>query len=341
MPTTNHGPNMASTFMVMRRYGIASIALVVSMIALTASAQSYPSKLVTGIVAYPAGAQGDVTARLVIPELQRLLGQTVIVENVAGVGGTRGAQKVLAAPADGHTLLLATAIETTQTPLAMALARYKAEDFRMVGQIASTHLMLVVRPTLPVQSVSDLVALAKKSADRPLTFGSVGRGSVYHLVTERFAADTGIKLLHVPYKGAAPLITDAAGGAIDIVFMPVGGPVLGMIQKGLLKPLAYTGPSRHAAFPDVPTMEETGLVKDFQFDVWLALMAPKATPEPVMTKLNAVLREVMREPKVRANIVAAGGTPAAPMTLEAAARFYADETAGYRAIARSIGLQPE
>lgn len=332
---------MPSSFIRTRRSLVAAITFSLQAFALTASAQVYPSKLVTGIVAYPAGAQGDVTARLVVPELQRHLGQTVIVENIAGVGGTRGAQKALAAPADGHTLLLATAIETTQTPLAMASAKYKAEDFRMVGQIASTHLMLVVRPTLPVHSVNDLIALSKKTADRPLTFGSVGRGSVYHLVTERFAGDTGIKLLHVPYKGAAPLITDAAGGAIDIVFMPVGGPVLGMIQKGLLKPLAYTGSSRHAAFPDIPTMEETGLVKNFKFDVWLALMASKSTPEAVMVKLNAVLREVMREPKVRVSIAAAGGIPAAPMTLAEAARFYADETASYRAIAQSIGLQPE
>ena len=147
----------------------------------------------------------------------------------------------------------------------------------MVGPIASTYLMLVVRPTLEVNSVAELVALAKKGG-KELSFGSVGPGSIYHLVAERFAKDAGIKLLHVPYKGAAQMFGDLAGGQIDLAFMPLGGPVPGMIQTGKFKALGFTGPSRHASFPNVPTMDETRVVKEFVFDVWVALMLPRATP---------------------------------------------------------------
>ena len=330
----------SSSFGVRRRLA-AALALSALVAAPAALAQAYPSKLVTGVVAFPAGAQADVTARMVTSEMQKRLGQSLIIDNVAGVGGALGAQKVLSAPADGHTLLFATVIESTQTPLAMASVKYKSEDFRMVGPVASTYMMVVVRPSLQVQSLADLVAMAKKSGDKPMTYGSVGRGSIYHLVAERFAADTGVKLLHVPYKGAAQLLPDIVGGQIDLVFLPLGGPVAGMLQKGQLKPLAFTGPKRHPAFPNVPTIEETKLLKDFQFNAWVGLLVPKATPDAVVTKLNAILGETLREPKVRADIEATGGMAADPMPLDAAARFYSDEIARYRAIAKQIGLQPE
>lgn len=303
-------------------------------------AEAYPTKLITSLVAFPAGGQGDVTWRVLQPSMQKILGQTMIVENVAGAGGSLGAQKLLNAPADGYTVLAATTIEVVQTPLALATVKYKSEDFRMVAPIASTYMMLVVRPTLEVSSAADLVALAKKR-DGQLSFGSVGAGSAYHLVTERFAKDTGVKLLHVPYKGAAQMFTDLAGSQIDLAFMPLGGPVPGMIQTGKFKPLAFTGPSRHPMFPNIPTLNETQVVKDFVFDIWVALMVPKATPEPVAQRLNAAVAEVIRQPQVRKEIDAAGGMPAQPMTLAEVDRFYHSEIARYRAIAKAIDLKPE
>lgn len=308
---------------------------------ITAQAQNYPKKTIFGVVTYPAGGQADVVARTVVPELQARLGQNVVMDNVAGAGGAIGIQKVLSAPPDGHTLLFATPIETIQTPLALAVAKYKAEDLRMVAPIATTYMMLVVRPTLPVNSVADLVSLAKKSEGKELSFGSVGRGSIYHLVAERFAADTGTQLLHVPYKGAAQLFPDIVGGQIDMVFMPLGGPVSGMIQKGQLKALAYTGPTRHPAFPQIPTMDESKLVKNFVFNAWLSLMVHKNTPAPVVAKLNESVQALLRTPKVRADLEASGVLAADPMTLEASARYYAEETSRYQAIAKTIQLQPE
>ena len=211
----------------------------------------------------------------------------------------------------------------------------------MVGPIASTYLMLVVRPDLPVKDLGELIALAKRPGAKELSFGSGGRGTVYHLVAERFAQDAGVKLLLVPYKGAAQIVTDLTGGQIDMAFMPLGGPVVGMIQSGKLKAIAYTGPSRNPAFPNVSTMNETKLVKDFVFDAWASLMVPKATPDAAVDKLSAALNEALKQPAVRQSIEATGVIAAQPMTPAEAGKFYASEAARYRAIGKSINLQPE
>ncbi|RST48106.1 Bug family tripartite tricarboxylate transporter substrate binding protein [Variovorax sp. MHTC-1] len=307
---------------------------------LAARAQTYPSKLITMLNAFPAGGQADLAARTILPALQAQLGQTVIVENVAGVGGALGAQKLLSATPDGHTVLFGTPQELVQAPMAMVVAKYKPEDFRMVGLVVSTYLMLLVRPGLAANSVSELVALAKTS-DRELSYGSNGRGSAYHLVAERFMKNTGVKLLHVPYKGAAQLLPDLVGGQIDMTFIALGGPIPGMIQKGQLKALAITAPQRHASFPNVPTMNETKLVSDFVFDLWGAVMVHKSTPDAVVVRLNTALNEVMQAPSTRRDLLASGLLPAGPMTPAEASQFYRNEIARYQAIGKTIDLQPE
>lgn len=306
-----------------------------------AQSQSYPSKTITLLVTYPAGGQADAVARALAQALQKELGQTVIVDNVAGVGGSLGAQKVLAAAADGHTLMLGTPIELVQTPMAVASAKYKPEDFRIVGPIASTYMMMVVRPDLPVATVSEFVALAKKSGTKELSFASVGRGSAYHLVAERFAEDTGIKMLHVPYKGAQQVITDLAGSQIDMAFLPLGGPVPGMLQAGKFKAIGFAAPVRHAAFPNTPTMDESKLVKDFNFDLWAALMVAKNVPEPVVAKVSAAMNQVIRQPQFGQTMETMGAQAAKPLDPAQAATFYSSDIARYQRIGKSINLQPE
>jgi tripartite-type tricarboxylate transporter receptor subunit TctC len=306
-----------------------------------AQAQSYPSKTITLLVTYPAGGQADAVARALAPALQKELGQTVIVDNVAGVGGSLGAQRVLAAPTDGHTLLLGTPIELVQAPMAVASAKYKAEDFRMVGPIGSTYMMLTVRPDFPASTVAEVVALAKKSTGKELSFASVGRGSAYHLVAERFAQDTGVKLLHVPYKGAQQVITDLVGSQIDMAFLPMAGPVPGMLQSGKLKAIGYAAPVRHAAFPQTPPMDESKLVKDFNFDLWAALMVAKSVPDPVVARLSAALNLMFKQPQFCQSIAAMGAQCADPTDLAKASAFYASEIARYQRIGKSINLQPE
>jgi tripartite-type tricarboxylate transporter receptor subunit TctC len=306
-----------------------------------AHGQTYPTKTITLLVAFPAGGQADAVARAIAPALQKELGQTVIVDNAAGVGGALGAQKVLGAAADGHTLMFGTPIELVQTPMAVAGAKYKPEDFRMIGPVASTYMMMTVRPDLPVASVADFVAFAKKSGAKELSFGSVGRGSAYHLVAERFAQDTGLQMLHVPYKGAQQLITDLAGGQIDMAFLPLGGPVPGLLQTGKFKAIGYTAASRHAKFPNTPTLDESKLVKDFHFDLWGALMVAKSVPEPVAAKLSAALNQALKQPQLRKDLEATGVQPTDPMDQARAAGFYASEIARYQRIGNAINLQPE
>lgn len=319
-----------------------TLLLVVSTLAsCLAHGQTYPTKTITLLVPFPAGGQADAVARAIAPALQKELGQTVIVDNAAGVGGALGTQKVLGAVADGHTLMFGTPIELMQTPMAVAGVKYKPQDFRMVGPVASTYLMMIVRPDLPVASVSDFVALAKKSGDKELTYGSVGRGSAYHLVAERFAHDTGIKMLHVPYKGAQQLITDLAGGQIDMAFLALGGPVPGLLQTGKFKAIGFTAPSRHPSFPNTPTLDESKLVKDFNFDLWGALMVAKSVPEPVTARLSAALNQALKQPQLRKNLEATGVQPAEPLDLAQAAGFYASEIARYQRIGKAIDLQPE
>ena len=304
-------------------------------------AQSYPSRLMTMLVGFPAGGQADATARIFLPALQKALGQAIVVENAAGVGGSLGAQKALAAPANGHTIYFGTPIELVQTPMALAGVKYKPENFRMVGLMASTYLMMLVRPDLPVTSVSDFAALAKKQGRRELSFGSVGHGSAYHLVAERFGKETGSKLLHVPYKGAQQLITDLAGGQIDMAFLAMGGPVPGLIKTGRLKAIGFTGPGRHEDFPNVQTMNESNVVKDFQFDLWGALMVPASTPESVVSTLSSALQDALNLQQVRRDIEATGAVPAKPMTPSQATLFYSAEIARYQNIGKAINLRPE
>lgn len=317
------------------------LVLLSTMAACLAHGQTYPTKTITLLVPFPAGGQADAAARAIAPALQKELGQTVIVDNVAGVGGSLGAQKVIAAAADGHTLMFGTPIELVQTPMAVASVKYKPNDFRMVGPVGSTYFMMIVRPDLPVANVADFVALAKKSGTKEMSYGSVGRGSAYHLVSERFARDTGIKILHVPYKGAQQTITDLAGSQIDMAFLALGGPVQGLLQAGKFRAIGYTGRSRHPAFPNTPTMDESKLVQDFVFDLWGALMVGKNVPEPVVAQLSAALSRTLKRPQLRKDLEATGVLPVEPMDLAQAASFYASEIARYQRIGKSINLQPE
>lgn len=303
--------------------------------------QTYPTRPITLLVPFPAGGQADALARATAPALQKELGQPVIVENTAGVGGALGAQRVLNAPPDGYTLMFGTPIELIQTPMAVAGARYQPDAFRMVAPVLSTYLMMVVRSELPVNNVAEFVALARSRAANELNYGSVGRGSAYHLVAERFAQDTGVKMVHVPYRGAQQMITDLAGGQIDMGFLAMGGPVPGLLQTGKFKAIGYTGTTRHPAFPNVATLNESKLVKDFNFDLWGAVMAHRNVPEAVVAKVHAAVNTALRQPQFRKNLEATGVIPAEPTSLARAAAFYASETVRYQRVGKSIDLQPE
>lgn len=315
----------------------ASLVLVAS----TALAQGYPSKPVNLMVPYPAGGPSDAIARIFNNALGKELGQQVLVENLGGVSGALAAQKVLAAPADGHYVFQGSPNEVILSPLANAAVKLKTEDFRIVHPVADAVIVFVTRKDLPVNSVDELIALARKSADRPLTYGSVGIGSLYHLILENVQATTGVKLAHVPYKGNAPLLQDLGGGQVDFAVLVYSAAMGGLAEQGKLRVIGQLGAQRSELLKNVPSAAEGQALKNFSYKIWTAFMVPKNTPEDVVVRLHAAVGKALQDPGVRSQLAAQTQLPSAPMTLAESARFFEAETARYRAIAKQINLQPQ
>lgn len=306
-----------------------------------ALAQSYPAKPVNLMVPYPAGGPSDAIARIFSNPLGKELGQQVLVENLGGVSGALAAQKVLAAPADGYYVFQGSPNEVILSPLANAAVKLKTEDFRLVHPVADAVMVFVTRKDLGVNSVDELIALARKSADRPLTYGSVGVGSLYHLILENVQQLTGVKLQHVPYKGNAPLLQDIGGGQVDFAVLVYSAGMGALGEQGKLKVIGQLGAQRSELLKNVPTASEGQALKNFSYKIWTGFMVPKNTPEDVVTRLYAAIGKTLQDPTVRAQLAAQTQQASAPMSLADSARFFAAETARYRAIAKSIELQPQ
>lgn len=306
-----------------------------------AHAQGFPSKPLTLVVPYPAGGGSDAMARIVAPELSKQLGQPVVVENLSGAAGSIGVQKVVSAPADGHTLLIGSPMEIVLAPLSMSAAKYKPEDLRPLIVWGSTSMVLLARKDLPANNVDELVALQKRPGAKELSYGSIGPGSLYHLVAERFAQLSGTKMLHVPYKGGAPLVQDLMGGQIDIVFMPLAGNIPDLITSGKVKALGLAATARHPALGQIPLIKESKGMEDFVFGLWNGMQAAKGLPEEVAARLNKAAAEVLAKPEVRQNIIAQGNTPGVATSLDELARRYAGDIERFRAIAKAINLQTQ
>jgi tripartite-type tricarboxylate transporter receptor subunit TctC len=305
------------------------------------TAQTWPAKPVNLMVPYPAGGPSDAIARILFNPLAKELGQQVLVENLGGVSGALAAQKVLAAPADGYYIFQGSPNEVILSPLANAAVKLKAEDFRLVHPVADAVMVFVTRKDLAAGSVDELIALAKKSADKPLTYGSVGIGSLYHLILENVQATTGVKLDHVPYKGNAPLLQDIAGGQVDFAVLVYSAAMGALADQGRLKVIGQLGAQRSDLLKNVPAASEGQALKNFSYKIWTGYMVPKNTPEDVVTRLHAAIGKTLKDPAVLAQLAAQTQAAAAPMTLAESAKFFEAETARYRAIAKQINLQPQ
>lgn len=306
-----------------------------------AVAASYPDKLVRVIVPYPAGGPADVMARQVAPALEAELGTTVIVENVGGGGGSIGANRVLRSPADGYQVLLASPMDLIQAPLSVAGANFQSDDFALAGMIINTDLVMIGRKDLPYNTIAELVAGARQPDAKPLTYGSVGYGSLFHLAGEAFGRQTGLEMMHVPYRGGAPVIQDLMGGQIDLTFIPLAGPVLNLIRSGQVKPLALASTERHPLLPELPLVSESQGLEGFAFDIWAALGVPKDTPENVKTTLNDALARALTHTAVRDNLAANGPKVASPSTLNDMAQLYQAEIQRYAELAKAAGVEPQ
>ncbi|KWT97881.1 MULTISPECIES: tripartite tricarboxylate transporter substrate binding protein [unclassified Variovorax] len=307
----------------------------------TALAQGYPAKPVNLMVPYPAGGPSDATARIFATPLGKELGQQVLVENLGGVSGAMAAQKVLAAPADGHYIFQGSPNEVILSPLANAAVKLKAEDFRLVHPVADAVMVFVARKDLPANSVDELIALARKSADKPLSYGSVGVGSLYHLILEKVQQDAGIKLMHAPYKGNAPLLQDIGGGQVDFAVLVYSAAMGALAEQGRLKVIGQLGAQRSELLTNVPTANEGKELKNFAYKTWSGFMVPENTPEEVVQKLHKAIGATLKDPSVRTQLAAQTQVASPSMSLAESAKFFEAETARYRDIAKSIQLQPQ
>ncbi|WP_280154730.1 tripartite tricarboxylate transporter substrate binding protein [Piscinibacter sp. XHJ-5] len=274
--------------------------------ALAQPGQAWPAKPITLVVPFPPGGTTDVLARALADKLSAGLGQTVIVESKPGAGATLGADYVAKSRPDGHTLLMGAVHHTIATSVYKKLPYDFQKDFAPVSTVALVPNVLVVNAATPITSVQQLVAQAKADPDK-LVYGSNGNGTAQHLIGTQFQNSTGVRLLHVPYKGSGPLTTDLLGGQITMSFDTVT-PVLPHIKSGKLRPLAVTTARRSSALPEVPTLDEAGL-KGFDIGTWFGVLAPAATPKEVVEKLHAEMAKAIQSADFRKRMEEIGAEP--------------------------------
>jgi tripartite-type tricarboxylate transporter receptor subunit TctC len=296
------------------------LALCASLAAPLAMAQDYPHKPVKVVVPYPPGSGLDRVARLTSERLSIALAQPFIVENKAGAGGNIGAEFAFKSAPDGYTLLVTPPSPLVINQVLYPRLGYTPEDFVPVSVIASLPNVLVVGNHLPVTSLAQLLSHAKANPGK-LNYASQGSGTTPHLTGEMFKSMTGAKIVHVPYKGVAPALTDLIGGQVDMMFADLAS-ALPQIRAGKLKALAVGSPTRNALLPDVPAVAES--IPGFSSVLWYAMAAPPKTPPEVVNKLSAAIREQMRQPAV-ARILNELSMEVAPTTPAEARAFLAQE----------------
>jgi tripartite-type tricarboxylate transporter receptor subunit TctC len=299
-----------------------------------AHAQGYPERPIKLVVPFPAGGATDTTSRLVAQRMQQGLGQTVIIENQGGAGGSIGARQVANAAPDGYTLLMGSIGTFGTQPLLYKLDYDPHKAFAPVATTVTDKIIMVAGPTLQVKTVQELVQLAKANPGK-LNYGNaIGIGP--QLVAELFKIKSGTNIVHIPYRGGAPMISDLLAGQID---MTINGKsvLLPHIQTGKLRALAVTGPQRWPDLPDVPTLVETGYL-DAPYDALFGIVAPKGTPAPVIEKLNAVINEGLRSPDMRASFAKLGIEPTIT-TPEEFAAILAQEVPKWADVVRTTGVK--
>jgi tripartite-type tricarboxylate transporter receptor subunit TctC len=300
----------------------------------TIPAQTYPDKPIRIVVGYTPGGGNDIAARLIAPKLSEALGQPVVVENKPGAG-TNIAQEIVSRSApDGYTLMLGSPAITINPSLYSNLSFNALRDMTGVSMFAQSVNLLAVKPSLPVKNVKELVALAQSQPGK-LTFSSSGIGSSQHLTGELFNLRAKVKMLHVPYKGTSPAMTAVLSGEVDMTFTNIPA-ALPHIKSGKLRILASTGDKRAELLPDVPTLKESGV--DVSTIVWFSIMAPAATPRPIIDKLAGVLMKMPYAPDMKKRLADLGAEPVGS-TPDEFNKFLRDETAQWAEVIKAAGIK--
>jgi tripartite-type tricarboxylate transporter receptor subunit TctC len=300
-----------------------------------AAAQDYPTRPITLVVPYAAGGGNDVMARIVGEKMSKTLGQQVVIDNRPGAGGALATRQVAKATPDGYTLVIGGTGSLAVNPTLLPNVGYDVrKDFAPVGMIGSSAMIVLIHPSLEAKTIPELIALAKKQPGK-ITFASAGVGSGIHLGAELFANMADIKLVHVPYKGTGPALTDLIGGHVSIYFSSLP-PAIGIVKDGKVRALAVTATKRSDIFPDLPTVAEAAL-PGFEAALRYGIVAPAGTPRPIVDKLNAALRQALADPDTIARI-ASDGTETVPSSPEEYAADIDREERKWSEVVKRAGL---
>jgi len=321
-------------FAMLRSFKIAALAAILSVGA--AQAQDYPSRPVRLIVPFAAGGGTDTISRIVAQALSEQLKGTVVVENVGGAGGSIGTAQVAKAAADGYTLLSATPSITINPHIQRNVAYSVLRDFAPVAQVTTSPAVLITNKDFPAKSVAELIALARAKPGK-ISYGSAGIGSFNFLAAELFKTMAGVDITHIPYRGTGPALIDLTGGRIEVQFENAPA-VLGQIRNGELKAIAVGTAKRSAILPELPTIADT--VPGYESSSWLGLLAPAATPRPVIERLNAAINKALEDDAIRKRLDALG-VERVGGSADAFAAYLRTKVEETDKIAKAAGLKPE
>jgi tripartite-type tricarboxylate transporter receptor subunit TctC len=320
----------------MRFMPIAAGAALLGACAVSAIAQDYPTRTIRIVVPVAAGGSPDVLARLIGEKMRTRLGQAVIVDNRVGAGQMLGSDIVAKSAPDGYTIMLPTATFSGSAAIQPKLPFDPVNDLTGVAMVGVGPLLVIVHPSLPVKNIKELVALAKSRAGQ-VNYGSAGSGSVIHFAAEVFAAETGIDIVHVPYKSGAPAVAAAVAGEVPMVFMSLPS-AWAQVKANRLRAIAVTSPRRSAFVPDLPTVAEAG-VPGYEAQQWWGVLAPAKVPAAVVNKLNSEINTILSAEDMRSKLAHEGAEPVL-MSPQEFSRFVQSEIEKFRKLIRERNIKP-